>query len=292
MTFPFESTKDIEQCDPFLQPDIPLPDGDIPTAITTVAETYARMFLEDLEADSDGICTRNPDWNDMWSRILEMALREAPASSGSGAIRPNAERTAAALIRRGVPSSSVKATYQSVTVTLPCGKYRIYRETSGFGTGAFRILCPRDSGILRPGVSSEALAELILAIEEAMPRVTEVTERMREGVRDAETRRMARLKAEQIEQTTVRRLLEETLVPMDIDCGFEVRDGIVRLSLSRTLKGSVEIPIEQLGAFLSDSARVESTLTPEKAEAPAAFVRGTGRSRHFFPGTPGKGWIL
>ena len=59
MTFPFESTKDIEQYDPFLQPDIPLPDGDIPTAITTVAETYARMFLEDLEADGDGISTRS-----------------------------------------------------------------------------------------------------------------------------------------------------------------------------------------------------------------------------------------
>lgn len=283
---------DTARRDPFLQPGISIPNEDIPTTVITIAEAYARLFLEDLEADSDGICIRNPNWNDMWSRILEMALHKAPASNGSGAIRPNAERTAVALIRRGVPSSAVKATYQSVTVTLPKGKYRLYRETSGFGTGAFRILCPGDSGILRPGISSEALAELILALEEAMPHVAEVTERMREGVRDAETRRMARLKAEQIEQTTVRRLLEETLVPMDIDCGFEVRDGVVRLSLSRTLKGSVEIPIEQLGAFLSDTARVESALTPEKAEAPAAFVRGTGRSRHFFPGTPGKGWIL
>ena len=248
--------------------------GDIPAGIASIAHAYARLFLERLGAAEEGARPEGYSWHELWDRIMETA-----AGDGKAAVRPNAEETAAALIRSGVPSTAVRATYQNVTVTLPCGKYRIYREPSGFGGGAFRILSPGDSGILRPGITSEALAELILSLEDAMPSILEAVERMREGLRKAETRRTARMKAEQIEQTTVRRLLEETLVPMDIDCGFEVVDGVVRLSLSRTLTGRVEIPLEQLGAFLSDVARVESALTPEKAEQPAAFVKGSGR-RH------------
>jgi hypothetical protein len=248
--------------------------GDIPAGIASIAHAYARLFLERLGAAEEGARPEGYSWHELWDHIMETATGD-----GKAAVRPNAEETAAALIRSGVPSTAVRATYQNVTVTLPCGKYRIYREPSGFGGGAFRILSPGDSGILHPGITSEALAELILSLEDAMPSILEAVERMREGLRKAETRRTARMKAEQIEQTTVRRLLEETLVPMDIDCGFEVVDGVVRLSLSRTLTGRVEIPLEQLGAFLSDAARVESALTPEKAEQPAAFVKGSGR-RH------------
>jgi len=57
--------------------------------------------------------------------------------------------------------------------------------------------------------------------------------------------------------------LANVLPGMGIKAKYKIADGKVKLHLTRTLTGEVEVPLEALRKFLSDPGRVESTLKVE-----------------------------
>ena len=73
------------------------------------------------------------------------------------------------------------------------------------------------------------------------------------------------------------------LPDLDVNCTYEVRDGKVRLELSKTLKGVLDIPMEDLPTLLADPERLLAALSPDKAR-PCSPVRETVPPRGFrFP---------
>jgi BMFP domain-containing protein YqiC len=108
------------------------------------------------------------------------------------------------------------------------------------------------------------LAKLLLALDAAMPEVRKAMDDLAEGVKAADMKKKARRKAEEIEKVTVRQLLDTTLDPMDIVARFRISDDVIHLTLTKTQKADLDIPMERLREFLSDPDRIESVLVPQK----------------------------
>ena len=237
----------------------------LPEALVHSAEQYVRDVLDTEDPQHDVFGWYSPGWSDLWQRLLGPGGLDILGDGGNGT-RPGAEETGAWLIRKGVPRTAVKAVCNHTTITLTCGRYRIYRETSGQPAGSFRILAPGMSPVFEPALPSRELADLILAIEAALPGMMRAMEDLDKGMKNIEKRRLARKRAGYIERLTVQRLVEEALTPLGISCSFEVKDGVVSLSLTKTLQAEFEVPFGELQALLSDTERIESSLTPMKTD--------------------------
>ena len=93
------------------------------------------------------------------------------------------------------------------------------------------------------------------------------------------------LKAEEILQVSVGAQLEAVLPAMGLGCTFSVKGDKVHMDLTRTFQGSVDLPISELQAFLSDPQRILGTLRPDGN----GYVDDSGhayldpRSRFLFP---------
>lgn len=210
--------------------------------------------------------------DDLRNSAEEAFIRTVNEGFPLGTSIPKAEETAA-VIRKNLPGTDVTATCRHVTIALPNGKYRIYRETSGFTPGSYRILEPWAGNPLVTGLSSRELAEYLLVFDQAIPELRRILETFLEGIDAALLHLQADERARAIEDKAVKTLLEEQLIPMDVGCSYEIIDGVVRLSLSRKYTGEVDIPVENLAAFLADREAVEKTLMVSPADKPSLIVQ-------------------
>ena len=240
-------------------------------AFIPVAEEIAARIFEDY-------CNNVPSSNqefDPWSELLQGILSDCAEVLGKAAGPlpvPKAEETASALLRKGVSRTDVHATFKHVTVTLPHGRYRIFRETSGFRAGAVRILAPGYTRVEMLALTSDALAEFLLALDAAIPDIKEVAERLLEAIDDERQRRDVERKAGEIGMKTAAKLLEG-LPALGVGCEYDVDGGTVHLDLTRMLTASLDIPLEELAAFVSDPGKILSVLSPAEAAAPCPAYR-------------------
>ena len=251
-----------------------------PAGFRAVAEEIAARIFDDYR---NGVTAPGQGF-DPWSEIMQGILSACAAELGKTACGPHvpkAEETAAALLRKGVPRTAVRASFKHVTVTLPHGRYRIFRETSGFRAGSVRILAPGYTRVGMLPLTSEGLAELLLTLDAAVPDIKDVAERLLEAVDDETRRREAERKAGEIGMTAAARLLEG-LPALGVGCEYRVDGGTVHLDLTRTLTASLDVPFEELAAFVSDPGRILSALSPAEASAPCPALR----ERHPFRRPP------
>lgn len=252
--------------DPLLPEGLIQNDGDLPQAVVTVVRTYAEKFLEIYEQFlSDDLAGKLPGWEYMWYPVLSRACKDLEALDDPAEAIPPVEKTVAEIIRSGVPQQAAKATYKNIVLTLTNIKYRFRRDGNGSPV-SFMVMNPGLSPFIQTTLSAGRLAALLLAVDTAMPDIRQVMDGLREGMRNAGLEYQARRKAEEIERLTVRRLLDMTLDPMNIHGRFEVKDGVVHLTLTKTLKADLDIPMERLREFLSDPEGIESTLVPQNNE--------------------------
>lgn len=210
--------------------------------------------------------------DDLLNSALEAFLRTVTENYPLEASVPKAEETAV-IIKRILPGTYVTATCQYITLSLPNSKFRIYRETSGFRPGSYRITAPWIGEPQVTGLSSLELAEYLIAFDQAVPELHQILDSFFEGINAELLRHQANEKALAIEDKAVKTLLEELLLPMDVACSYEIDDGVVRLTLSRKYTGKVDIPVQNLAAFLTDREAVEKTLKVSPAEKPCHIVR-------------------
>lgn len=165
-----------------------------------------------------------------------------------------AEETVAELIRQGVPKSSVTFCFSYLAVSLAHATYYLYRTEPA--RGAVQVNWNGRRFSVKPTLSSKVLAEAILRMDEELPalgtRVKEFLDRL-----------AVEMKAEEIQRITVKAQLDAILPAMGINCRFDVTDDKVRLNMTRTFQGSVDLPIAELQAFLADPERILGTLHPD-----------------------------
>lgn len=245
-----------------------------------LAEQVAAHIMDDFSRKALPSELEPDPWPDLLQGILSACAEELGKTASAPRV-PRAEETAVALLRKGVPRPAVRASFKHVTVTLANGQYRIYRETSSFPAGSVRILAPGYTRVGMLPLTSDALAELLLAIDAAVPDIKEVAERLLEAIDDERRRREIDRKAGEIGMTTAARLLEG-LPALGVGCEYEVNGGTVHLDLTRTLTASLDIPLEELPAFVSDPGKILSALSPAEASAPCPAYR----DRHPFRWPP------
>jgi hypothetical protein len=165
-----------------------------------------------------------------------------------------AEETVVELFRKGVPKSSVTFCFSYLAVSLAHATYYIYRTEPA--RGSVQVNWNGHRFTVKPAVPSKELAEAILRTDAKFPelkaRVQEFLDRM-----------AAELKAEEIMAIAVGAQLEAVIPALGIGCTFHVTDDKVHMDLTRTFKGSVDLPIAELQAFLADPARILGTLHPD-----------------------------
>lgn len=165
-----------------------------------------------------------------------------------------AEETVAELIRQGVPKSSVTFCFSYLAVELAHATYYFYRTEPARGSVEVDW-----NGLLytvRPAFRSKDQAEAILRMDAEIP---ELEARVKEFL----DRMATELKAEEILAISVGAQLEAVIPALGIGCTFHVTDDKVHMDLTRTFKGSVDLPIAELQAFLADPARILGTLHPD-----------------------------
>jgi len=236
--------------------------------IASLAEQYAGGFLESYRTGHRSFShDASSAWTGLWDYIMEPLLehrRMVPREAPSGAF---AEEVAAELIRSGVDKEDIRANHQHITIALPNGRYRLYRGLQpGTPAGSFRILLPGQSRVFETRLEAHELSRFILFIDSIIPPLKRVMDRLEEDIRIAEKEYIAGQKAAEIARKAVSKLLEEVLPALDIEYSFGLVGESVRLNLRKELQGSVDIPLDEIPSFLSDSDRILSTLSPVKPQ--------------------------
>ena len=197
----------------------------------------------------------------VWRSFCQMLGRKYSKEEAERLPAPKAEDIVLALFRLGVPKEAAHVRYKHITVTLPNGSYRFYRETSGFPTGSF-VLLGQGRANIAAGIPAGLAAAGLLAFDSALPEVERSFEAIRKEKEAARIRMEARMKGKEIIGMAVRQLMRENLDPLHIEGTYEVDDaGLVTLHLIQTFHGEVTMPFSGLSEFLSDADRVKGLMT-------------------------------
>ena len=239
-------------------------DGNLSQGVVRLVRGYVEGFLKNYDGVDREEYGDWPGWDSMWAAVLYRACSDLAKQDTQAGNVPPVEKTVAELLRSGVPQSDISVGHKHVTLRLANGKYRLFRKETPRLTCAMRVMEPGVCPVIPMKLSPAMLAKLLLALDAAMPEVRRAMDDFVEGVKAADMKKKARRKAEEIEQVTVRHLLDTTLDPMDIVARFQISDDVVHLTLTKTQKADLDIPMEQLREFLSDPGRIESALVPQK----------------------------
>lgn len=193
----------------------------------------------------------------VWDELLNGYLKETPHSPCK------AEEAVAALMRRGLPKEEVRFSMGNITVDLAHGRYRIYREPSNYGSGAFTF---HADGWLRPhkGLGPEELAEFLLAFDGLLPAIAEKERPILEAIEEIRRRNKAEEMAREIARQAFEKAFKDVLGPMKVQYTFALNgDGTVSVKLKQRLTGKVSGPVNEIRDMLSDPEKVKALLTPD-----------------------------
>lgn len=269
MVFPFKKNIIVSGSrqawqDTFLPEVVLRDDGNLSQDVVRLVRGYVEGFLKHY----DGVDREDygdwPGWDSMWAVILYRACGDLAKQDTLTGNVPPVEKTVAELLRSGVPQSDISVSHKHVTLRLANGKYRLFRKDTPCVTSALRVMEPGICPVIPTKLSPAMLAKLLLALDAAMPEVRKAMDDLVDGIKAADMKKKARRKAEEIEKVTVRQLLDSALDPMDIVARFRISDDVIHLTLTKTQKADLDIPMERLREFLSDPDRIESVLVPQK----------------------------
>ena len=196
-------------------------------------------------------------------RLFMSVVKDMAGEFKSEDTRMNPEETATRLIHHGIPKGNISAKFNYLTASLPNADYRLYRETSGNSADTIRITRNGYSVYITSRLSSEETARFVLLLDEHLPRIDEAAGALFGELLQKYRNKQTEMKALEIARKAVEAQIADVLPGMGIKAKYKIADGKVKLNLTRTLTGEVEVPLEALRDFLSDPGRVESALKVE-----------------------------
>lgn len=197
------------------------------------------------------------------NRLFMSVVKDMASEFKSEDTRMNPEETAIKIIRHGIPKENISAKSTYLTAWLPNADYRLYRETSGSPAGTIRITWKGCIVYISSGLSSEDTARFVLLLDEHLPRIDEAAGALFGELLQKYRNKQKEMMALEIARKAVDAQLADILPGMGIKVKYKIADGKVKLHLTRTFTGEVELPLEALRDFLSNPGRVESALKPE-----------------------------
>ena len=199
----------------------------------------------------------NPVAASVWNALLDSNAKENEQKPCI------AEEAVAILIRKGVKRENLKFSMWNITIMLPNGRYRIYREPSSYGSGAFSFHSSTWQRVHK-GLDAEELAEFILAFDELLPAMAEKERPVLEAIEEIRRRNRAEEMAKEIARQAFERAFKDVLDPMKIQYTFALNaDGTVSVKLKQRLIGKVSGPVNEVRDILSDPEKVKALLVPD-----------------------------
>ena len=190
-----------------------------------------------------------------WTTLLDSLTR------GRGDIPCRPEEVAAILIRGGLQRESVRATAGNITICLPNGCYRIYRDMSRYPAGSFSLRFPEWLKARR-GLSARELADFLVAFDALIPEIAGREQPLRDEYERKKREIKAKAMAADITKQSIEALLDN-LAHMRLDHYVKVHDdGTVTVVLRQELMGEVRAPLNEVKELLSDEEKVRSLLVP------------------------------
>jgi hypothetical protein len=211
-------------------------------------KSYKKVLNELIDAD----VTQET----MVSRLFCAFVANLLSPPQIGGTAPKAEETASAFIRLGVPKESMTISFMHVTVPLQNAVFRLHRRMCPARTVDVRwngLSCSVPSFL-----SPKTLAQTLIDLDAFLP---ELVNKGKELINRIGVERMAL----HLQSITVKKQLEAVAPAMDLECRYEIVDGVVHLHLSRHYEGQKDIPLEDLPAFLANPDNIETLLSAPRA---------------------------
>lgn len=258
----------------------------IEEAAKNILKDFKLALKDPQELDPADIIILTSDY--ITTQLFNSVLKRMAFSIDDECPPVKPEETMVELIRSGVPADSVSAGYRYLTANLPNAKYRVYRSTSGYAPGTLRIVHGNIEATTRTCYSPKETAEFILLIDPLLPEVFKAGDALFLDISRLIKQRQAEQKAMEIAKKAVDMQLAAVLPGMNIACTYRVKGDKVSLKLTRELKASIDIPLEELAGLLSDPERIESALMPVPVkdvdeEHDFRMRRSFGTMRPYYP---------
>ena len=172
-----------------------------------------------------------------WTTLLDSLTR----GRADTPCRP--EEVAAILIRGGLPRESVRATAGNITISLPNGCYRIYRDISRYPAGSFSLRYPEWLKVRR-GLSARELADFLVAFDALIPEIAGREQPLRDEYERKKREIKAKTMAADIAKQSIEAILDN-LAHMRLDHYVKVHDdGTVTVVVKQELFGEVRALFE------------------------------------------------
>ena len=199
-----------------------------------------------------------------WAKALKAA--DAYTLHGSA---PIAEAVVSACIHAGVDKNKVKMVHFSgwFTIEFPNLVYSIRKEISGYTARPEGVKTWREFQTVI-GFKPEDFAQFLFAFDTLYPDILQAVGGVMTSVQEIILQRKKEYMIQQLQEVTVKEMIDQYLTPLKIRAGFSLENGIVHLSLrkGKKLEGHISVPFEKLLEKLQNSEGILKSLVNVKLE--------------------------
>lgn len=232
---------------------------DIDKNIVKAAARYALMHFKKGSHWGDSL-----DPGEIRQEILDFVIEESWVKAlkaidafilhGSA---PVAEAVVAACIHAGIDKQKVRMVHFNgfFMVDFPHMAFSIRKEISGYiaRPEVVKTITVFQTVI---GLNPDEFVQFLFAFDALYPDMLKAVDELMECVNDIILERKREQMVKQLQEVTVKELVDQYLTPLKIKCYFSVRDANVHLRLrkGKTLEGYMDIPFDKLKERLQDLA--------------------------------------
>ena len=178
-----------------------------------------------------------------WAKALKAA--DAYTLHGSA---PIAEAVVSACIHAGVDKNKVKMVHFSCwfTIEFPNLVYSIRKEISGYTARPEGVKTWREFQTVI-GFKPEDFAQFLFAFDTLYPDILQAVGGVITSVQEIILQRKKEYMIQQLQEVTVKGMIDQYLTPLKIRAGFFLENGVVNLSLrkGKKLEGHISVPFEK-----------------------------------------------
>lgn len=199
-----------------------------------------------------------------WAKALKAA--DAYTLHGSA---PIAEAVVSACIHAGIDKQKVKMVHYSgwFTIEFPNFVYSIRKEISGYTAIPEGVKTWRGFQAVI-GFKPDEFAQFLFAFDAIYPDILQAVGEVMKSVQEIIVQRKKEHMIQQLQEVTVREMIEQYLKPLKIRASYFLEDGIVNLTLrkGKKLKGYISVPFGELREKLQDTEGILKSLTAVKRD--------------------------
>lgn len=201
-----------------------------------------------------------------------------------------AEETVAALMKKGVNKDTVVFTNRYFQVKLANCSFRLYKDLQQDGAGWIckarlwePVLMDGNIPLYYTSIPVKAdpseFADMLLDFDRNFGEIEKAADEFEEKYRNIELEAKKRKIIEDIQNKTIMSLAAKFLSPFGIVAEYEIieKDGkpVVKMTLTQTRQGKMEIPFEDLAKTISDIRSLEESMTVveiDRVKKPPLFL--------------------